>query len=267
MSSAQNTRKEFQMHLRAVGNPDHGQFASPAPDLIIFADSPGDLIRQVRDWQGDYDLGGGNWASPRVIRRGVDIGYMSYNGKIWPGNPEDWKVGSVPLFDPSVFPKPVPVTAQSLKVAPLTNEQLAQLRADANDIRATAIRKQVTLDEFDFRREDAAARNSFELGCWLYFYSRRVGLSGQEGFASRVDCARRIFESGIENPHYDFFTVFDFGERDFDTIFEMGDSKEVVAALVKLASKDPSGNLAQMVTKMGWSHAPSNIQSAPKMKG
>jgi hypothetical protein len=49
-------------------------------------------------------------------------------------------------------------------LAPLTRKQLDQLRADANDVRAAAIRKGVHLDAWDEAREREAARNHFALG-------------------------------------------------------------------------------------------------------
>ena len=118
--------------------------------------------------------------------------------------------------------------------APLNTAELSTLWRDARNVRATAERKGVTLDACEERRETYIAQNFFEIGCWLFYYSKRVGLAGKEGLKARIDCAIRLKKAGIENPGYDFFTVFDFGERTFDTIFEMGDSHQVVNAL-KLA--------------------------------
>ena len=136
--------------------------------------------------------------------------------------------------------------------APLTASELAQLQADAKDIRAAALRKVVTLDAWDERQETAAARSHFALGCWLYYYSRRVYLDNAEGLASRIDCARRIFLAGLTNPGYKFFTVFDFGERHFDTIFEMGDAEQVIDGLRQLAKADQSGLIASAFTNFCW---------------
>lgn len=137
--------------------------------------------------------------------------------------------------------------------APLKASELARLRADVMDIRATAKRKNVTLDDWDEKRETAAAKEYFDLGCWLYYYSRRVGLSDAEGLKSRIDCARRLFLAGICSPGYRFFTVFDFGERNFDTIFEMGDAKEVINGLRALVAQDNYGQLVKAFAYHGWS--------------
>lgn len=136
--------------------------------------------------------------------------------------------------------------------APLTAKELAILRADSQNIRAAAERKALTLDAREERQETDAAKQYFDLGCWLYYYSRRVYLDSAEGLKNRIDCARRIFLAGLNNPGYRFFTVFDFGERQFDTIFEMGDAEQVIDGLRQLAKADQSGRIAQAFTYFCW---------------
>lgn len=128
-----------------------------------------------------------------------------------------------------------------MKKPPLSSSEFAQLRADAQNIRAAAQRKRITLDAWEETQETKAAKSHFDLGCWLFYYSRRVGL--EDGIEHRIDCARRIFLAEIQNPGYMFFTVFDFGERQFDTIFEMGDADQVLNALRQLAHQDTSGRI------------------------
>ena len=139
-----------------------------------------------------------------------------------------------------------------MEKAPLTVRELAQLKSDAKNLPATAKRKDVTLDAYDNKRETAAAKQHFELGCWLYYYSRRVYLANEEGLKARIDCARRLFLCGFTNPGYQFFTVFDFGERQFDTIFEMGDADEVIMALRNLVKLDKSGLITKAISNFGW---------------
>lgn len=136
--------------------------------------------------------------------------------------------------------------------APLTSKELAVLRADSQNIRAAAERKVLTLDAWEERRETDAAKQHFDLGCWLYYYSRRVYLDSEEGLKNRIDCARRIFLAGLTNPGYGFFTVFDFGERQFDTIFEMGDAEQIIDGLRQLAKADQSGRITQAFANFGW---------------
>jgi hypothetical protein len=144
------------------------------------------------------------------------------------------------------------------KYPPLSEAELARLRANARDIPGTAKRRNTTLDAWDLRSERAAAEKHFALGCWLYYYSRRIFLTGPEDLQHRIDCARRIFEAGLGNPGYAFFTVFEFGEREFDTIFEMGDSTQVLEGLRKLARRSRSQQIREAFAEMGWS-----LQSTP----
>ena len=136
--------------------------------------------------------------------------------------------------------------------APITARERAQLRADAKNLKETAARKQVTLDAYDEAQESHLAKSNFELGCWLFYYRRRVYTDGPEGLKFRVECALRLFLSGFTNPAYGFFTVFDFGERQFDSIFEMGDGAEVVAALRRHLPQDTSKKLHKAFFYFGW---------------
>lgn len=136
--------------------------------------------------------------------------------------------------------------------APILEVARQRLQADARDIRGAAKRKDVTLDSHDEQVETAAARDHFELGCWLYHYSLRVGNTGPDGLAARIDCAKRLFLAGIASPHYDFFTIFDFGERQFDTIFEMGDADAVIDALRASIPDDATGRIEKAFAYHGW---------------
>ncbi|WP_426172382.1 hypothetical protein [Pseudoduganella sp. R-34] len=136
-------------------------------------------------------------------------------------------------------------------IAPLSNAELAQLRNDARDLRAAATRKGHTMDSYEEIEERIAAQNYFELGTWLFYYSKRI--SKPEGLKDRIDCARRLFEAGVYHPGYQFFTVFDFGERQFDTLVEMGDADDVLDGLREIAHKERNANLLKAFDYMGWS--------------
>lgn len=137
------------------------------------------------------------------------------------------------------------------KTAPLSAAQFAQLRADAADIRAAAARKQVTLDKWEEKEEAYHAKHHFDLGCWLFYYSARI--YRPDGLADRIDCMRRIFEAGFTHLHYEFFTVFNFGERQFDTLVEMGDSKAVIDGVRKYLANSKEGHaVREAFTYMGW---------------
>lgn len=133
--------------------------------------------------------------------------------------------------------------------APITAAERRQIEADARDIWGAAKRKQVTLDAFEYRDEKAAADLHFELGCWLFYYSSRIYETN--GLDHRINCARLLFEAGINSPGYQFFTVFNFGERHFDTLFEMGDAEQVREALRPIAASNPV--VAKAFDHLGWS--------------
>ncbi|WP_194727402.1 hypothetical protein [Noviherbaspirillum malthae] len=139
-----------------------------------------------------------------------------------------------------------------LKQAPISIAERTQLRTDANDIRAAAKRKQVTLDRFEDARESTFAKTHFELGAWLFYYRNRISATGAQGLQDRIDCARRIYEAGLINPEYDFFTVFDFGERQYDTIFESGDADAVLDGLRFILNSAPTEGLRKAFLSYGW---------------
>jgi hypothetical protein len=45
-------------------------------------------------------LGASRIPSPLIVDgQGAVVGYVSYNGRVWPGTPQAWKPGVQPLFD------------------------------------------------------------------------------------------------------------------------------------------------------------------------
>ena len=77
----------YQIKVVVWGNPDYGQDPNKPPygvkPALIKDTSLAGLRKQVREWQYENDVGGGNWGSPAVMLNGKTIGYMSYNGKVW----------------------------------------------------------------------------------------------------------------------------------------------------------------------------------------
>ena len=77
----------FELKTEVCGNPDHGQNPSKPPygvrNTKIKAKTYDSLLDQVREWQSDNDIGGGNWQNPPLVVDGEVVGYMSYNGKVW----------------------------------------------------------------------------------------------------------------------------------------------------------------------------------------
>lgn len=161
--------------------------------------------------------------------------------------------GDVAPSEPAKKPRAAAVAHYSIDMkakAPITAKERAMLAKDAANVAAAAQRKCLTLDRYEERAESLAAKQHFELGCWLFHYQKSFGKSGC--FHARVQCLLRLFLSGITNPGYDFFTVFDFGERQFDTTLEMGDSKHVLAELRKALVLDKTGNLRAAFEYHGW---------------
>lgn len=142
--------------------------------------------------------------------------------------------------------------SQQSALPPLSASTIRKLMFDLHHLKETADRKKVSINPYEEQEEFLAGQENFELGCWLHYFSRRVSHQGKKGLSARIQCARKLFEKEVFRPGYKFFTVFDFGERHFDTIFEMGDSQEVIAGLRKLIPTDSSGNLVKAFNYFGW---------------
>jgi len=80
-------KKLFELTPQVCGNPDYGQDPNQPPygvDIVkITAHNFDLLLKRVRNWQYENDIGGGNWMNPAVYFNGKEVGYMSYNGKVW----------------------------------------------------------------------------------------------------------------------------------------------------------------------------------------
>lgn len=139
----------------------------------------------------------------------------------------------------------------SLPAAPITAKERSMLARRAGDIPATAKAFSIEMTWQELESEKRFAQEHFELGCWLYYYRRLIGLPGATGFVHRLACAAIIFQSGFTSIKNDqAFTVFGFGERQFDTIFEMGDGSQVVEGLRQLAASSPA--VAAAFAQHGW---------------
>lgn len=151
------------------------------------------------------------------------------------------------------------MTAWDKQKAPLSSDERSQLKADAKDIWAAVERKNLDVDKSEARHEVNAAAENFELGCWLKYYSNRIGQVGEHALEDRIDCADRIFSAGIQNPKYDFHVIFDFGEREFDTLFEMGDSEAVIEGLRDRLALRNSPGVLKAFENFGWEIASRSV--------
>lgn len=136
-----------------------------------------------------------------------------------------------------------------LNKAPIRASDRSMLQFRLANLDAAAKAKGSTINAWEKEREIHAGKEHFELGCWLWYYSNRVG-SGP--VTDRIDCARRIFLAGLDRVGYEFFTAFDFGERQFDAIFEMGDSDEVLEGLREHIPFDKTGRIKAVFEKLNW---------------
>lgn len=77
----------FYIRTEVAGNPDRGQDPHSPPHGVtvrtISASTLEDLARKVSDWQGENNIGGGNWLNPTIYQDEEPIGFMSFNGRIW----------------------------------------------------------------------------------------------------------------------------------------------------------------------------------------
>lgn len=137
--------------------------------------------------------------------------------------------------------------------APISEKERDQLWRDVQDPAAAALRHHDGyLCPHQAGREKRAGTEFFELGCWLWYYHTRIGATGELGLLHRIDCLRRIASSGITNPGYQFYAVFRFGERHFDTIFEMGDAQQVIHALRPTAAAHPDEAFGLLFKHYNW---------------
>lgn len=72
----------YYLNFTIHGNPDRGQ-----DEWVEFHSISAGTIQELREkvikFQGENDIGGGNWGEAVVVQDGVSFGYMSYNLRIW----------------------------------------------------------------------------------------------------------------------------------------------------------------------------------------
>lgn len=72
----------YQLSFTIHGNPDRNQ-GDWQEDHSISANNITELRKSVLKFQGDNDIGGGNWGEATLSKDGKTVGYMSYNGRVW----------------------------------------------------------------------------------------------------------------------------------------------------------------------------------------
>ncbi|MER2511977.1 MAG: hypothetical protein ABTQ25_06105 [Nitrosomonas ureae] len=137
---------------------------------------------------------------------------------------------------------------RKLNKAPISKSERDMLLADRANIKGAAQRKGVTLDDWDEQRESNAAKNNFELGCWLFLAAKSYSAPAED----RAEFLRRIFISGRARLDYDFFTIFNFGERQFDSLLEQGDGDLIIDILRNEIPGDKTGGIKRAFNYHGW---------------
>lgn len=72
----------YHLNFKIHGNPDRGQ-DDWTENHTISAVTVKALREKVLQFQGENDIGGGNWGEATLHHYGNLIGYMSYNLKVW----------------------------------------------------------------------------------------------------------------------------------------------------------------------------------------
>lgn len=97
------------MALSSAKNPDirNGYWTPgrrPAPRTVE-VESIAAAVKACGDYIARNDLGGGNWSGGSILRDGVEVARISYNGRVWEAKDEDAReidpaTGSVMKFGP-----------------------------------------------------------------------------------------------------------------------------------------------------------------------
>lgn len=69
--------------LKAVGNPDFGQYGEMAPTTWLEVDDLAQARKVCLGYIDAHQLGGGNWAGGEVRDDGKQVARVSYNGRVW----------------------------------------------------------------------------------------------------------------------------------------------------------------------------------------
>jgi hypothetical protein len=71
------------LRLQSAPNPDHDEWAAPAPSFDVEIPNLEQASLACRDYIDEFDLGAGNWIGGNVYSGDKRIARISYNGKIW----------------------------------------------------------------------------------------------------------------------------------------------------------------------------------------
>lgn len=131
----------------------------------------------------------------------------------------------------------------------LSNTEKTKLRAAAKNMKATiAAQGNAPLSEGEMRRNSELCLKHFSVLCKLKALLPQIKRQDQHGLEARVEFVRTIWLAGIlrEVKEFAFYDVFQVGDREYDTCFEMGDADEVMDAMIAKAKRSRNLNDAAL---------------------
>lgn len=85
----------YEVHLEAIPNRDFDQSYHEAqvriPKIKKFAKTIDDAVKITKKFIQDNDLGGGNFLPAKLFENGKEIGFISYNGRVWNNDNSEMK--------------------------------------------------------------------------------------------------------------------------------------------------------------------------------
>lgn len=75
------------------GNPDYGDSLDWSESHTITGNTIVEIRKAMLAFQGENNVGGGNWGEATLTNNGKLIGYVSYNGRVWAS--KYWEPGAV----------------------------------------------------------------------------------------------------------------------------------------------------------------------------
>jgi len=143
---------------------------------------------------------------------------------------------------------------EGLPRAPLSNTDRKAITKDIANIEVVARAKDYDCSASEARYDKRMAEDHFELTCWLKWFM--TSQARRDCVATRALIVFLIFENGLQGLAYEFHTITDFGERQFDDIFEKNDGGDVIVQLNRLVSAFGGERSKVGLAYYGWEREP-----------
>jgi hypothetical protein len=139
----------------------------------------------------------------------------------------------------------------------LSNTEKSRLRAAIANMKGTVAAKgNAALSEHEIRHNTAQCTQHFTVLCRLKALLPQTRQETALGRDARVEFVKAIWLAGIlsEVKSYAFYDIFDVGDREYDTCFEMGDGDQVMHALVLKTRRNKTlrAEAVTLYTDAGW---------------